>query len=88
MACDISKTYTLKLSSSMASFNGYVFVCYYDKNQSYISCSDNFVGTYQGSAEKFTAELAFPSNANYIKLRLYATDISAINKSTITLTTT
>ena len=71
----------------MSSYNGNVFICYYDANKSFISCSSNFVGIYKGSAEKFEAELAFPSNANYIKLRLYALDISAIVKSTITLTT-
>ena len=87
IVCDSSKTYMLKLESSMSSQNGNVFICYYDKNQSFISCSDNFIGTYKGSSEEFTAELSFPSNAKYIKLRLYAFEPSAIDKSIIKLTT-
>ena len=88
IACDTSKTYTLNLASSMSSHAGNVFICYYDENKSFISCSDNFIGSYSGSSEVFTTGLSFPSNAKYIKLRLYADNngITAIDKSIITLT--
>lgn len=72
----------------MSSYNGNVFICYYDVNKSFISCSNNYIGSHSGSSEKFEAELAFPSNAKYIKLRLYAFEPSAIDKSIIKLTTT
>lgn len=88
IACDTSKTYTLNLTSSIASHNGNVFICYYNGSKSYISCSSNYIGSYQSSAEQFTAELSFPANAKYIKLRFF-TDKGASNvdKSVITLTT-
>lgn len=84
---DTSKTYTLNLTSSIASYNGNVFICYYNGSKSYISCSSNYIGSYQSSAEQFTAELSFPANAKYIKLRFF-TDRGASNvdKSVITLT--
>ena len=90
IACDSSKTYTLNLASSMSSHAGNVFICYYDENKSFISCSDNFIGSYSGSSEVFTTGLSFPSNAKYIKLRLYADNngITAIDKSIITLNVT
>ena len=88
IACDTSKTYTLSLTSSMKSYNANIFICYYDESQSFISCSDNHIGSYSYGEEIFTTELSFPSNAKYIKLRLYADNngITAIDKSIITLT--
>lgn len=90
IACDTSKTYTLNLASSMSSHAGNVFICYYDENKSFISCSDNYVGTYHSSPDVFSAELSFPSNAKYIKLRFYADNngVTAIDKSIITLNVT
>lgn len=87
IACDPTKTYTLNLASSMATYNGNVYICYYNESKSFISCSDNFIGIHNGSTENFTAELSLPTNAKYIKLRFYATNVSAIDKSIITLTT-
>lgn len=87
IACDPTKTYTLNLASSMATYNGNVYICYYNESKSFISCSDNFIGIHNGSTENFTAELSLPTNAKYIKLRFYATNVSTIDKSIITLTT-
>lgn len=90
IACDTSKTYTLSLTSSISSHAGNVFICYYDESQSFISCSENYVGSYHMSQEVLTTELSFPSNAKYIRLRFYADNngVTAIDKSIITLTTT
>ena len=88
IACDTSKTYTLSLTSSMSSHSGNVFICYYDESQSFISCSENYVGSYHMSQEVLTTELSFPSNAKYIRLRFFADNngVTAIDKSIITLT--
>ena len=87
IACDSSKTYTLNWASSVPISSRNVFACYYDENQSFISCGSDFVGSYKQSAEQFTADLSIPTNAKYIKLRLYAVhDASSMDKSIITLT--
>lgn len=87
ITCDTSKTYTLSLTSSILSYNGNVFICYYDESQSFISCSSNYVGSYHTGQEVLTTELSFPSNAKYIRLRFYSNNnASAIDKSIITLT--
>ena len=88
IACDTSKTYTLSLTSSILSYNGNVFICYYDESQSFISCSENYVGSYHMGQEVLTTELSFPSNAKYIRLRFFADNdgVTAIDKSIITLT--
>lgn len=85
---DNSKTYTLSLVSSMTSFGGNVFICYYDESQSFISTSDNYLGNYDVAPEVLTTELSFPSNAKYFKLRFYSSNAASENdKSVITLTT-
>ena len=87
IVCDSSKIYTLNIASSMSSYNGNVFICYYDENKSFISCSDNFIGVHNGSSEVLKTELSIPSNAKYIKLRFYTNGVaSSIDKSIITLT--
>ena len=86
IACDSSKTYTLNLTSSLSSYSASVFICYYDKNKSFISCSSNYVGLYHSDSEVLTTELSIPSNAKYIKLRLSSSNVGGIDKSVITLT--
>ena len=88
IACDNSKTYTLNLASDFPTHGGNVFACYYDENKSFISCGSDFIGSYQSSSDVYTADLSLPTNAKYIKLRLFAAvDASTMDKSIITLTT-
>lgn len=89
IACDNTKTYTLNLASDFPTHGGNVFACYYDENKSFISCGSDFIGSYQSSSDVYTADLSLPTNAKYIKLRLFAVvDASTMDKSIITLTTT
>ena len=88
IACDNSKTYTLNLASDFPTHGGNVFACYYDENKTFISCGSDFIGSYQMSSDVYTADLSLPTNAKYIKLRLFAAvDASTMDKSIITLTT-
>lgn len=88
IACDNSKTYTLNLASDSPTHGCNVFACYYDENKSFISCGSDFIGSYQLSSDVYTADLSLPTNAKYIKLRLFAAnDTSTMDKSIITLTT-
>lgn len=87
IACDNNKTYTLNLASDFPTHGGNVFACYYDENKSFISCGSDFIGSYQSSSDVYTADLSLPTNAKYIKLRLFAPDASTMDKSIITLTT-
>ena len=87
IAFDTGKTYTLNLTSSLSSYSASVFICYYDENKSFISCSSNYVGLYHSDSEVLTTELSIPSNAKYIKLRLSSPNVGAIDKSIITITT-
>ena len=86
IAFDTGKTYTLNLTSSLSSYSASVFICYYDENKSFISCSSNYVGLYHSDSEVLTTELSIPSNAKYIKLRLSSPNVGGIDKSVITLT--
>ena len=89
IAYDSSKTYTLNLASDFPHYGSNVFACYYDESQSFISCGDDFVGSYHDSSNVYTADLSIPTNAKYIKLRLYAVaDASSMDKSIVTITTT
>ena len=65
---DDSKKYTLYANEDSKNTATYVYVCYYNEDKTFISCTDGYVG-YAKYGYYASAELEIPNGTKYIRLR-------------------
>ena len=68
---DDSKIYTLYANEDSENTATYVYVCYYNEDKTFISCTDDYVG-YAKYGYYASAELEIPNGTKYIRLRAYS----------------
>ena len=69
---DDSKIYTLYANEDSKNTATYVYVCYYNEDKTFISCTDGFVGYSATYGYYASAELEIPNGTKYIRLRGYS----------------